>query len=158
MSKKVLKDRELLGIFPEGDTESDELRKPKAGVVYLSASHMVPIVPLGVYGLKKSLWYYLFRGVRPRTIIKIGKPFGPYSISKDKAERESELLENEKSPPHRRLSASKPPPRVDLLWGAKSSASNCYLPRNKREKKNGPKGQLRPFTPDRDFGLWLPPR
>ena len=93
MSKRVLKDRELLGIFPEGDTEGDELRKPKAGVVYLSASHMVPIVPLGVYGLKKSLWYYLFKGVRPRTTIKIGKPFGPYSISKDKAERESELLD-----------------------------------------------------------------
>lgn len=93
MSKKVLKDHGLLGIFPEGDTESDELRQPKAGVVYLSASHMTPIVPIGVHGLKKSLWSYLLQGVRPHITIKIGKPFGPYKLSKDKTNKEGDLVE-----------------------------------------------------------------
>lgn len=93
MSKKVLNSGGLLGIFPEGDTESDQLRAPKAGVVYLSASQKASIVPIGVYGLKKSLWYYLFRGVRPHIEIKIGKPFGPYTLSKDKINRENELVE-----------------------------------------------------------------
>ena len=93
MSKKVLSDSGLLGIFPEGDTDGDELRQPKAGVVYLSASHMTPIVPIGIYGLKKSLWGYLFDGVRPQITVKIGKPFGPYGLSKDKTKKESELFE-----------------------------------------------------------------
>ena len=92
-SLKSIKNGKILGIFPEGDTESDQLRAPKAGVVYLSASQKTPIVPLGVYGLKKSLWYYLFRGVRPHIEIKIGKPFGPYTLSKDKINRENELIE-----------------------------------------------------------------
>ena len=92
MSKKVLKDSGILGIFPEGDTESDELRKPKAGVVYLSASHKSPIVPIGIYGLKKSLWHYLLKGIRPKIVIKIGKPFGPFVLSKDKKNRERELI------------------------------------------------------------------
>ena len=92
MSRRVLKDRGILGIFPEGDTESDELRQPKPGVVYLSTTHKSPIVPIGIYGLKKSLWHYLMRGIRPQIIIKIGKPFGPYILSKNKVYRENELI------------------------------------------------------------------
>ena len=87
MSKRVLKNRGLLGIFPEGDTEGEELRHPKAGVVYLSASHMTQIVPVGIYGLKKSLWSYLLDGVRPQITVKIGKPFGPYTLSKDRKKK-----------------------------------------------------------------------
>ncbi len=92
ISKKVLKDNEILGIFPEGDTESDELRKPKAGVVYLSATHKSIIVPVGIYGLKKSLWHYLIKGVRPHITVKVGKPFGPFNLSKNKTNRDDELI------------------------------------------------------------------
>ena len=91
MSKKVLKNNDLLGIFPEGDTKHDKLRKPKSGVVYLSASSEAPIVPIGIYGLDESLWHYLFKGVRPKINIKIGKPFGPYVLPKNKEEREVEI-------------------------------------------------------------------
>ena len=93
MSKRVLKNRGLLGIFPEGDTEGEELRQPKAGVVYLSASHMTQIVPVGIYGLKKSLWSYLLDGVRPQITVKIGKPFGPYTLSKDRKKKEDDLIQ-----------------------------------------------------------------
>ena len=93
MSKRVLKNRGLLGIFPEGDTEGEELRHPKAGVVYLSASHMTQIVPVGIYGLKKSLWSYLLDGVRPQITVKIGKPFGPYTLSKDRKKKEDDLIQ-----------------------------------------------------------------
>ena len=93
MSKKVLLKGDILGIFPEGDTENDELREPKAGVVYLSASSKAPIVPVGIYGLEKSLWSYLWKGIRPKITVKIGKPFGPYQLSKNKVEKEKELFD-----------------------------------------------------------------
>ena len=92
MSKKVLRENDILGIFPEGDTEHDKLRQPKSGVVYLSASSSAPIIPIGVYGLDKSLWHYLFKGVRPKITINIGKSFGPYKLPRNKEARESELI------------------------------------------------------------------
>lgn len=93
MSKKVLKNKNVLGIFPEGDTLSNELRPSKAGVVFLSTMEKSPIVPVGVYGLKKSLWDYTFSGVRPRITIKIGKPFGPYSMPNDRLKKEEALID-----------------------------------------------------------------
>jgi len=93
MAKKVLLKGDILGIFPEGDTESDQLREPKSGVVYLSASSKAPIVPIGIYGLEESLWSYLLKGVRPMISVKIGKPFGPYELSKHKADKEQEITE-----------------------------------------------------------------
>ena len=52
-----------------------------------------PIVPIGIYGLEESLWSYLLRGVRPRISVKIGKPFGPYELSKHKADKEKDITE-----------------------------------------------------------------
>ncbi len=93
MAKKVLSKGGILGIFPEGDTQHDKLREPKAGVVYLSASSRAPIVPVGIYGLEDSLWSYLFKGIRPKISVEIGKPFGPYELSKNKVEKEKELID-----------------------------------------------------------------
>ena len=60
-------------------------------MVYLSASSEAPIIPIGIYGLDESLWHYLFKGVRPKINIKIGKPFGPHVLPKNKEEREVEI-------------------------------------------------------------------
>ena len=45
-----------------------------------------------LYGLDKSLWHYLFKGVRPKITINIGKSFGPYKLPRNKEARESELI------------------------------------------------------------------
>jgi len=91
MSKKVLRENDILGIFPEGDTQSDTLRSAKPGVVYLSTLGQVPIIPMSIYGIKKGLWEYIFTGIRPKISIRIGKPCGPYSIPKDRSKREIAL-------------------------------------------------------------------
>jgi len=78
-AKKALKRGEILGIFPEGTSTSDSLRKAKNGAVFLSTVEKAPIVPMAIYGAETA-WDDLFRGVRPRVNINIGKPFGPFEI------------------------------------------------------------------------------
>jgi len=90
-AKKVLKEKDILGIFPEGNSLSDELRPPKDGVVYLSAIMQVPIVPVSVAGLGKNIWKDILRGVRPKVHVNIGKNFGPYTLPKDRSKKSAAL-------------------------------------------------------------------
>ena len=87
----MLKQNKILGIFPEGNTESSRLRKAKPGVVYLSTMEKVKILPIGIYGLKKNPINYILRGIRPKISIKIGKPFGPLKLPINKSERNMAL-------------------------------------------------------------------
>ena len=92
LAKKALQKGEILGIFPEGTSTSDEIRPAKKGAVYLSAMTETPIVPVSVTGLN-DVWSNWFRGVRPTVRIKIGKPFGPIRLPKNKAKREKAYAE-----------------------------------------------------------------
>ena len=85
-AKKVLKNGEILGIFPEGSTTSPFLREPKNGAVFLSTIEKAPIVPISIYGAETA-WQDIFKGIRPRVYINIGKPFGPYQIEGNKEEK-----------------------------------------------------------------------
>ncbi|MCR2032788.1 lysophospholipid acyltransferase family protein [Anaerofustis stercorihominis] len=64
---KVLKNKEVLGIFPEGtrNLTEEEMLEPKGGLVLLATRMKVPIVPVGIRG------EYKFR--KP-LIINYGKP------------------------------------------------------------------------------------
>ena len=85
-AKKVLKNGEILGIFPEGTTTSPVLKKPKNGAVFLSTVEKVPIVPISIYGAE-TIWQDIFKGIRPKVYINIGKPFGPFDIKGTKSEK-----------------------------------------------------------------------
>jgi len=52
MAMKVLKNNEILGLFPEGtrNKTDKEMLEPKAGVVLLATRMKVPIVPVGIKG------------------------------------------------------------------------------------------------------------
>ena len=91
MAKKVFANKEILGVFPEGDTLSDQLRSAKPGAVFLSTLGQVQIVPMSIYGLKKGLWDYIVSGIRPKISIQVGKPFGPFELPKDRSQKENEL-------------------------------------------------------------------
>ena len=91
MAKKVFDDKEILGIFPEGDTQDDKLRSAKPGVIYLSTLGQVPILPMSIYGINKGMWEYIFSGVRPTIRIRIGKPLEPFSMPKDRSKKEITL-------------------------------------------------------------------
>ena len=76
---QVLKRGEILSIFPEGMQTGRALQKPRNGAVFLSTVGKAPIVPMSIYGAENA-WEDLFRGVRSRVRINIGKPFGPFEI------------------------------------------------------------------------------
>jgi len=90
-AKKILKQRDILGIFPEGDSLSNELRPAKGGVVYLSTTMQVPIVPICVTGLGENIWENLLKGVRPKVQVNIGKPFGPFILPNERIKKEGAL-------------------------------------------------------------------
>ncbi len=89
-AKQALRSGEVLGIFPEGASTSNSLRKAKNGAVFLSTMEKAPIVPMSIYGAETA-WEDLFRGVRPKVTINIGKPFGPFMIDGNKEEKSKQL-------------------------------------------------------------------
>ena len=91
-AKKALKKGEILGIFPEGTSTSDSLRKAKNGAVFLSTVEKAPIVPMAIYGAENA-WDDLFRGIRPRVNINIGKPFGPFEIKGNREEKSNQITQ-----------------------------------------------------------------
>lgn len=80
-SINVLKNGEILVIFPEGNSLGDVLRPAKNGAAYLSTITQTPIIPVGLAGTGRA-WPSLFRGVRPRVTIHVGKAFGPVNLKK----------------------------------------------------------------------------
>ena len=89
---QVLKLGKILSIFPEGMQTGRALQKPRNGAVFLSMVGKAPIVPMSIYGAENA-WEDLFRGVRSRVRINIGKPFGPFEIKGTKQEKDSILKE-----------------------------------------------------------------
>jgi 1-acyl-sn-glycerol-3-phosphate acyltransferase len=89
-ARQALRDGEVLGIFPEGTSTANELREAKPGAAYLSSIETVKILPISVLGLG-DVWAQWSRGLRPRVTVRIGKPFGPYTFPKDRAQREQVL-------------------------------------------------------------------
>ena len=76
--------------FSQKEIRNDELREPKAGVVYLSASSKAPIVPVGIYGLEKA--FGLILGIRPKITVKIGNPLVRTSFQKIRLKKKRVLI------------------------------------------------------------------
>ena len=91
-SIRALKNGEILGIFPEGTSLSNVLRPAKNGAAFLSATGKTRLLPVGITGLENA-WEMMFKGVRPSVNIRIGKPFGPFELSKSKNNKERDLNE-----------------------------------------------------------------
>ena len=89
-SLSVLKTGQILGIFPDGGVSYNLLSKPKNGAVFLSALGNAPIVPMSIYGAERA-WEGIFKGIRSRVCINIGKPFGPYVLSVNKKDKKKQL-------------------------------------------------------------------
>ncbi len=86
----VLKKKQILGIFPDGGVSYNLLNEPKNGAVFLSTLGNAPIVPMSIYGAERA-WEGVFKGIRSRVCINIGKPFGPYQLSKDRKKKKDQL-------------------------------------------------------------------
>ena len=89
-SIKSIKKGKMLGIFPEGGITSPVLSQAKPGAIYLAAMSKATILPVSVRGASNA-WENIFRGVRSRIYINIGKPFGPFDIKGSKDEKTIKL-------------------------------------------------------------------
>ena len=89
-SMRTVKKGKILGIFPEGGITSPVLTEAKPGAVYLASMAKAKILPVSVRGASNA-WENIFRGVRSRIYINIGKPYGPIDISGTKREKSKNI-------------------------------------------------------------------
>ena len=89
-SMRTVKKGKILGIFPEGGITSPVLTEAKPGAVYLASMAKAKILPVSVRGASNA-WGNIFRGVRSRIYINIGKPYGPIDISGTKREKSKKI-------------------------------------------------------------------
>jgi len=85
-AKNVLVQDGVLGIFPEGGAWAQVLRPARAGAAFLGVETGAVIVPIGLDGFVD-----LFKRLRPRLTINIGKPIGPFTTTLRGKRRREEL-------------------------------------------------------------------
>lgn len=88
----VLKQRGVLGIFPEAGNWATVLRRPRPGTAFLASRTGVPILPMGFDGLL-DVFPSLGRGRRARVTARIGKVFGPFEAPPEGPEHRQRLEE-----------------------------------------------------------------
>lgn len=84
---RALERKEVVGLFPEGDTFDNILRPPKRGAAYLSSLSGTKILPISVLGAE-NMWSCLARGVRPVVEVRIGRPFYPGKVKRKKNKKD----------------------------------------------------------------------
>ena len=89
-SDEVMRQRGVLGVFPEGTSAAAVLRPPRPGVALIAARTGARILPVGLDGFINVL-PKLVKGKRARVIARVGKPFGPFTASGRGRERREYL-------------------------------------------------------------------
>ena len=91
-AEKVLKNDGVLAIFPEGGSHGRMLRKPRPGPAFLAARSGARFLPIGLIGMDE-VFSSLGKFRRKKVTIRIGKPFGPYTVTEKGRERRERLDE-----------------------------------------------------------------
>lgn len=77
-AQSIISQNGILGIFPEGGSWAAVLRPPRPGTALLAMRTGACILPVGLDGFT-TFFPTLKKGKRPQAVIRIGKPFGPFS-------------------------------------------------------------------------------
>jgi 1-acyl-sn-glycerol-3-phosphate acyltransferase len=88
-AEEILNQNGVLGIMPEGGSWAEVLRPARPGAAYLASQTGAKVLPLGIYGLNSIFPIQL--GKRPSTVVKIGKPVGPFTTTGRGRERREQL-------------------------------------------------------------------
>lgn len=88
-AESILKQKGILGIFPEGGNWAEVLRPARPGTAFLASRTGAKILPIALYGLNDIFPIRL--GKRPIIHVKIGKPFGPFSTTGKGQQRRQQL-------------------------------------------------------------------
>lgn len=91
-SEAVLKQRGVMGVFPEGTSAVAMLRPPRPGVAFIAARSSAKILPVGLDGFI-NVFPHLRKGRRARVTVNVGKPFGPFGAPGRGRERRERLEE-----------------------------------------------------------------
>lgn len=86
---EILKQDGVLGIMPEGGSWAEVLRPARPGAAYLASQTGAKVLPLGIFGLNSIFPIRL--GKRPKAVVKIGKPVGPFTASGRGRDRREQL-------------------------------------------------------------------
>ena len=78
----------IVGIFPEGGAWAQVARYPRSGIGFIAAESGATIVPVALSGFTD-----LFHFWRPKLLVEIGKPIGPFSVRPHPIERKADLHE-----------------------------------------------------------------
>jgi 1-acyl-sn-glycerol-3-phosphate acyltransferase len=86
-AEEILRQNGVLCIMPEGGSWAEVLRPARPGAAFLASQTGAKVLPLGIYGLNDIFPIRL--GHRPKAVVRIGKPVGPFIASgKGRARRE----------------------------------------------------------------------
>jgi 1-acyl-sn-glycerol-3-phosphate acyltransferase len=85
----VLKQNGFFGIFPEGGAWAEMIRPARPGAAYLAARTEARILPVGFAGFNDV--FPLRLRDKPKVTIRVGKPYGPVSVSGRGKERREGL-------------------------------------------------------------------
>ncbi len=91
-AKSILDQQGVMGIFPEGGNWATVLRPARPGTAFLTTMTGAPLLPVGLSGLNE-VFSMLGKGKRARVTIRVGKPFGPFSVNGSGRERRAQLDE-----------------------------------------------------------------
>lgn len=88
-AEEILRQDGVLGIMPEGGSWAEVLRPARPGAAFLASQTGAKVLPLGIYGLNDIFPVKL--GKRPKAVVNIGKPVGPFTASGRGRERRRQL-------------------------------------------------------------------
>ncbi|MBN1139274.1 MAG: 1-acyl-sn-glycerol-3-phosphate acyltransferase [Anaerolineae bacterium] len=91
-AEAVLKQKGIVGIFPEAGSWAAVLRPARPGTAFLAAQTGVPLLPIGLDGMT-DVFPSLGKGKRARVTVRIGSPFGPFRTTGRGRERRLQLEE-----------------------------------------------------------------
>lgn len=92
-AESVISQKGVLCIFPEGGSWAQVLRPPRPGTAYIAARTGAKILPIGLDGFTEVMKKGRDSKEKPPTTIRIGKPFGPFSVSGRGRQRREQLDE-----------------------------------------------------------------
>jgi len=88
-AEEILKQDGVLGIMPEGGSWAEVLRPARPGAAYLASKTGAKVLPLGIFGLNDI--FPIRFGNRPKAVVRIGKPVGPFTAPGRGRERRKQL-------------------------------------------------------------------
>ena len=86
---EILNQDGVLGIMPEGGSWAEVLRPARPGAAFLASQTGAKVLPLGIFGLNDIFPVRL--GNRPKAVVRIGKPVGPFIATGRGREKREQL-------------------------------------------------------------------